>query len=109
MNVALLFLIAAQSSGPSDPPAAWVCEPAFFADGVCDCGCGDVDDDCSEDIACQRTGCPAGTTLDDNRTTCTDPEPDEEPVDDGCAGSNGASNLAAVLLAFPLVLRRRRG
>jgi hypothetical protein len=29
------------------PPTDWKCEPKFFGDGLCDCGCGFLDDDCA--------------------------------------------------------------
>lgn len=99
MIAALLLVLAAQAV----PPASWTCEPVRFADGVCDCGCNAVDDDCSGDIACARDGCPDGSVVDDNGITCTDDGADEPAEAGGCG-----SGMAAAFLAFPLVLRRRR-
>lgn len=44
-------------------PAGWTCEPERFnaGDGVCDCNCGDVDDDCFSDPAPTTViGCEEG-------------------------------------------------
>jgi hypothetical protein len=29
------------------PVQDWKCNPKFFGDGICDCGCGFLDDDCA--------------------------------------------------------------
>lgn len=34
------------AGAPPPPPVEWVCQPEYFADGFCDCGCGAVDFDC---------------------------------------------------------------
>ncbi len=35
----------------------WTCEPAYFGDEMCDCGCGELDIDCEE--GCAEPGCAA--------------------------------------------------
>ncbi|HEY2775375.1 MAG TPA: hypothetical protein VGK20_15135 [Candidatus Binatia bacterium] len=62
-------------------PGAWTCDPGFYADGFCDCGCGIVDPDCADATvaSCQYcddagscgTGvCPANIDSADN-SKCT--------------------------------------
>ncbi len=39
---------------------AWTCDPAWYGDGYCDCGCGDIDADCPSGCAapgCSTTAC----------------------------------------------------
>ena len=47
--------VAASDNSRCDIPARWSCEPRFYGDGTCDCGCGAVDVDCSDAgyVACQ--------------------------------------------------------
>ncbi len=63
-------------------PATWICSAAAYGDGVCDCGCGAQDVDCSSTspaacAACPSTGCAQDTDckgLDPNdNTLCTTP------------------------------------
>lgn len=44
-------------SGSGAPaPSSWICDTMFYADGICDCGCGAVDDDCGTG-GCSESGC----------------------------------------------------
>jgi len=40
------------------PPTDWKCKEKFFGDGLCDCGCGFLDDDCTskDSSACAADG-----------------------------------------------------
>src|SRR5262249_17980909 len=63
-------------------PSSWTCSRGYYADGVCDCGCGALDPDCmsaneKDCIYCNSTGscstapsCPGTISLTDN-STCT--------------------------------------
>jgi len=63
-------------------PSTWKCSPAFYADSVCDCGCGVHDPDCmnTDEHACvycdspgscsTAPGCP-GTILANDNTACS--------------------------------------
>jgi hypothetical protein len=71
------------TSGCHDAPAEWRCEPGYYGDGWCDCGCGVIDVDCADSTVgscefCNELGscgtglCPANIDPDDN-STCTVP------------------------------------
>ena len=60
-------------------PDEWTCNPGFFGDGTCDCGCGAVDSDCAdatvdscevcvEDGSCGNGDCPGNIDPMDNST-----------------------------------------
>lgn len=60
-------------------PDEWTCNPQFYGDGTCDCGCGAVDSDCAdatvdscevcvEDGSCGNGDCPANIDAMDNST-----------------------------------------
>ncbi|MEW5849551.1 MAG: hypothetical protein AB2A00_12105 [Myxococcota bacterium] len=54
-------------------PAEWTCQPQFYADGQCDCGCGAQDIDCDSLDAdeCDVDSCPAGQDpVPDDNTRC---------------------------------------
>jgi hypothetical protein len=62
-------------------PSAWTCDRSFYDDGLCDCGCGAVDLDCSStDVAvcdlcndtgsCSTTACP-GTIATSDTAHCS--------------------------------------
>lgn len=64
-------------------PAAWTCDPTYFADGFCDCGCAVADPDCADalvatceycdnDGSCSAEECP-GTINPTDNSTCTTP------------------------------------
>lgn len=36
------------ASPPSPPPEGWSCDPRWWGEGWCDCGCGVVDEDCAD-------------------------------------------------------------
>ena len=60
-------------------PDAWTCPQAFWADGICDCGCTERDIDC-QTSSCIEPGCVDGLcgacfTLEGSWKPCT-PEPD---------------------------------
>jgi cysteine-rich repeat protein len=74
-------------------PSTWTCPVEYYADGICDCGCGVLDPDCpslSADV-CEFNNCPndADVVVDDN-TRCSIPgcgdgvvTPPVEECDDG--------------------------
>lgn len=73
-------MISAAATPPT-LPGTWACDPMFFNDGGCDCGCAaaDVDcidgtvescDTCNEMGSCSTTTCP-GTINPTNNSTCT--------------------------------------
>jgi len=45
---------------PPVVPAAWTCNPSYYADELCDCGCGVVDLDCADALVGSCESC--GTT-----------------------------------------------
>jgi hypothetical protein len=60
-------------------PAAWTCDPAYYGDTFCDCGCGVIDSDCADATVgsceyCDDTGscstgaCPGDIDATDNST-----------------------------------------
>ncbi|HTQ05734.1 MAG TPA: hypothetical protein VMI54_17850 [Polyangiaceae bacterium] len=62
-------------------PSDWTCDRGFYADGVCDCGCGVADPDCSsasrsacetcnDTGSCSTAKCPGTISTTDN-STCT--------------------------------------
>ncbi len=118
MIAALLLSFVQSVAAQAKVPASWTCEPSRFVDGICDCGCTAVDDDCSADVACERDNCPDGTSVDvDNDNVCVDIEEEAEAEAEGCgagaggAGAGGAgAGAGAGAAAIPLVrlLRRRR-
>jgi hypothetical protein len=52
----------------------WTCAAALYGNGSCDCGCGDVDSDCANElgssctscVGCNGSGCPGLIDQDDN-------------------------------------------
>ena len=54
-----MILMTVLSMLSTQVPPAWSCDPVRFADTVCDCGCGVVDDDCDSRgfAACERDNC----------------------------------------------------
>jgi hypothetical protein len=61
-------------------PAAWTCDPLYFSDMTCDCGCGVADPDCTDATvgvceycnnvgSCSSTECP-GTINPTNNAVC---------------------------------------
>jgi len=63
-----------------EAPAGWTCDPAFWADGQCDCGCGLIDPDCADPSVDSCEYC-------DDLGSCS-----EEEV--GCPGLISATNNA---------------
>ncbi len=62
------------------PPAAWTCDPTYYGDDLCDCGCGAVDVDCANALvgsceycddegSCSTASCP-GTINPTNSAVC---------------------------------------
>ena len=111
----ILLVVAAQAG----PPATWVCDDAHFADGVCDCGCGDHDDDCPDAKVdeCERDGCDAAGVDDEDATACLDDDGSQPPpAGPSCVSTSGrAASLPASLavglaagLWLALAGRRRR-
>jgi hypothetical protein len=61
-------------------PAGWTCDPTYYADGSCDCGCGAFDDmDCADATvascaycadtgSCSSMSCPGTIDPTDNST-----------------------------------------
>ena len=63
------------------PPAGWTCNPSYFADDYCDCGCGVTDPDCASSFisvceycddagSCSGATCP-GSIDPTNNAVCT--------------------------------------
>jgi hypothetical protein len=61
--------------------AAWTCDPGYYNDGVCDCGCGMIDADCADatvascdycddEGSCNTASCP-GKINPTNNSVCT--------------------------------------
>jgi hypothetical protein len=61
-------------------PGAWACDPLYFGDGTCDCGCGAADPSCPDAMvtscafcdlpgSCSSAECP-GTINPTNNATC---------------------------------------
>jgi hypothetical protein len=74
-------LVPGDNAHCSTPPD-WLCDPASYGNGVCDCGCGVIDIDCPNARAdacgsCPITGCARYldcSTIDPNdNTICTSP------------------------------------
>ena len=51
-------------------PQGWACDPFLIGDGLCDCGCGLLDPDCSVGGNPQGIGCPLGVACDPAGATC---------------------------------------
>jgi len=71
---------AAVMAAPPVAPGAWSCDPTFYGDGGCDCGCGVVDFDCDDATlgtceycddtgSCSADSCP-GTINPINNAVC---------------------------------------
>ena len=77
--VTALVLLFAGLAHAQTPPQGWTCDPGFFGDGSCDCGCGVQDSDCAnaELATCEFNSCPdpagSGTVVPvrTNPTQCT--------------------------------------
>lgn len=54
--------VAFSASASAEAPSRWTCDEAMYEDGVCDCGCGAVDRDCTSPTfdGCERHACPEG-------------------------------------------------
>jgi len=70
----------AAAAVPTGPPAGWNCDPGYYADGSCDCGCGKLDYDCDSGAvgvcdycndpgSCNTLDCP-GTINTTNNSVC---------------------------------------
>jgi hypothetical protein len=60
---------------PSNAPSGWQCDDTYFGDGLCDCGCGVTDADCSggqECVFCFEGGVDVACAADE-------PDPQPEP------------------------------
>jgi hypothetical protein len=75
---------------PPPPPAeGWTCDPFWYGDGLCDCGCGVVDADCEEPMTIEQCefdacGLECGIIDELDPTQCIPaPEVCEEPPPDG--------------------------
>jgi hypothetical protein len=62
-------------------PPTWTCDPTYYGDSLCDCGCGATDVDCADMTvasceycddtgSCSTDACP-GTIDPNNNSTCT--------------------------------------
>ena len=85
---------------PNNAPANWTCDPQWYEDGVCDCGCTVPDRDCPRGPfnVCERSGCAEGQVPWEHRpyscmrSACGDGWLDEflgEICDDGEALNSG--------------------
>ena len=64
----------------------WTCSPAFYGDGVCDCGCGIPDPDCANSLVASCAFCSdAGSCA----TTCANINPNNNAVCNASACGNG--------------------
>lgn len=94
---------------PADVPAGWTCDPTYYgaADG-CDCGCGEVDPDCSDMTAaaceyCDGCGLVGGACTDavqaDDNSICIPANCGDGAVQGGeaCDGSAPAEVTCADL------------
>lgn len=52
----LILLALTSVRANAQAPDGWLCNPTYFQDGSCDCGCGVADDDCGID-GCTVAGC----------------------------------------------------
>lgn len=95
-----LMLSGAPALAQSSVPTGWQCDETWYVDGVCDCGCGVIDRDCSPGLfdVCERHGCDEGQVPWEHRPTscmrsaCGDGWRDEalgELCDDGEALDSG--------------------
>lgn len=77
----LHFATITAAATPPMLPGAWTCDPMFFNDGGCDCGCAAADTDCIDGtvescdicdnpMSCSTTACP-GTINPTDNSTCT--------------------------------------
>lgn len=69
----LVALVAFRPRSADAAPPHWTCDPAYYGDGWCDCGCGNYDIDCDVQGASLYDNC-AGTY--DCKTATTDPAGD---------------------------------
>jgi hypothetical protein len=53
-------------------PSGWTCAPSYYGDGICHCGCGIRDSDCSRDASdvCQSCGAQGSCAQYDWSSTC---------------------------------------
>lgn len=62
-NGACLHLASATITiDPPPVPSGWTCDPTYYGDGACDCGCGALDTDCAGSAAtdCDDNDCVGG-------------------------------------------------
>lgn len=100
MTGALMLIGMAAPAAMAQAPAGWACEKSFYEDGVCDCGCVELDADCADGTfeVCERSGCGKGEVPWEHRpwtcmtSACGDGWHDEamgEACDDGNALNRG--------------------
>jgi len=81
---------------PSVPaPDDWLCQPDYYSDGLCDCGCGVIDADCPSAAAvhCEYVACEGGITVFGDSTACPgDLAYDPAREDATGSGANGGGN-----------------
>ncbi|MEE2903433.1 MAG: hypothetical protein VYC39_13950 [Myxococcota bacterium] len=100
-SVSFLF---ASATAVAQVPAGWVCDPSYYDDGVCDCGCEVKDMDCPASGSfeiCERSGCTLGQVPWEHQpescmqSACGDGWRDEnlgEVCDDGDGLNRGGCN-----------------
>ncbi len=76
----------ASCSGDS---GGWTCDPAYYGDGYCDCGCGVADTDCS------GGGCTTPNCTDPACEYCSDDNGDSVPCSGTAGGCDDSCSWAA--------------
>jgi YHS domain-containing protein len=57
--------------GGGGTTGSWTCDPTYYGDGLCDCGCGELDVDCGSLTAtCDFDNCATGTANPSNNALC---------------------------------------
>lgn len=54
------------TTGSTTVPTGWICDPTYYGDLECDCGCGALDMDCADgtDASCSFDNCALGESVD---------------------------------------------
>ena len=96
--------------GSGGAPPQWTCDPTYYGDQICDCGCGVIDTDCADATvascdycddtgSCATTTCPANIDPTNNAvcvaTVCGNSivEPGEQCDDGNTTSGDGCDSL----------------
>jgi hypothetical protein len=55
---------------PPVVPGAWTCNPSYYGDGSCDCGCGVIDSDCPDALIASCEWCDVTGSCSENVMDC---------------------------------------